>query len=171
MTFTRRRSERYIGIGLIVRVLVTVAVLAALGASCGWSGAQRPQAITQRQEAAIHAALRLKNERGILAVFPNHVGSRRCVIQGGAFGFHVAGVCSTRVTLEGDGSALVGFVERWPKKSFHAEMGMIRYGNGCNGLPTRPSRKLSFAWEFRVTSNGHARPTCQYGDFPPQHVR
>ena len=133
--------------------------------------------IAQRQDAAIHAVLRLKNVGRLLAIFPNHVGSRRCVIHGGGpylggpyLGIRVAGVCSTRVTLEGDGSARVGFTERWPKKLFHGQ-GRERYGGkGCDGLPTRPSRKLSFAWEFRVTPNGHARPTCQYGDFPPQHM-
>jgi hypothetical protein len=158
-----------------MRVLITVVVLAALGAAVGFSGqsgAQPPQAIVQRQDAAIRAVLRSKDTGRdwgrSLSVFPSHAGSRRCVIPGGMFGSHYAGVCSTRVTLESNGSALVGFVERWSKKSFHAEMGMIRYGKGCNGLPARPSLKLSFAYEFRVTPNGHARLTCQYGDFPPQ---
>jgi hypothetical protein len=160
-----------------MRVLITVVVIAAVGAALGFSGqsaAQPPQAIVQRQDAAIQAVLRLKGSGEdwgrLLSIFPSHAGSRRCVIQGG-FGTRVAGVCSTRVTPESNGSALVGFVERWSKKSFHAEMGMIRYGKGCNGLPARPSLKLSFAYEFRVTPNGHARSTCQYGDFPPQFAR
>ena len=147
----------------------------ALGAAAGFSdqsGAQLPQAIAQRQDAAIHAVLRSKdsgrNWGRLLSIFPSHAGSRRCVIKGGMIGTRYAGVCSTRVTLESDGSALIGFVERWSKKSFHAEMGLIRYGKACSGLPARPSLKLSFAYEFRVTPNGHARLTCQYGDFPPQ---
>ena len=161
--------------GLTMRALAIFVVLAALGGTVGFSdqsAAQPPPVIAQRQDAAIHAVLH-SNDVGrdwgrLLSIFPSHAGSRRCVIPGGMFGSHYAGVCSTRVTLESNSSALVGFVERWSKKSFHAEMGMIRYGKGCNGLPARPSLRLSFAYEFRVTPNGHARLTCQYGDFPPQ---
>jgi len=154
---------------------MTAVVLAAIGAAAGFSdqsAAQPPSVIAQRQDAAIHAVLRSKDSGRdwgrSLSVFPSHTGSRRCTIQGGMIGSRYAGFCSTRVTLASGGSALVGFIERWSKKSFHAEMGIVRYGRGCNGLPARPSLRLSFAYEFRVTSNGHARLACQYGDFPPQ---
>lgn len=94
-------------------------------------------------------------------VFPQTVGTQKCVLHLGPPEAWIPGRCSTSVTLDPDGDAVVRFMERWDARDFSA------------GSPSE-RRHLTHTWEIAVSQQApsdHVVQIRHYGDFPPQLTR
>jgi hypothetical protein len=134
----------------VVPLLAALAVIAS-GCDNGGGGKQ--------QQAALGAVVATQQGLYVSRQFPTTPKSVRCLIRGGgpAPGIRIPGTCATLVNIAADGSAVVRFRETWDGRRFH--------GPGSSARPT-----LKHTWEFTVSKGGRARPSRDYGDFPPQSV-
>ena len=93
-------------------------------------------------------------------IFPQTVGTQKCVLHLGPPEAWIPGTCSTSVTVDPNGDAVVRFMERWNSSDFFS------------GSPGRAH--LRHTWEITVSPHAtgdHVVTSRHYGDFPPQSTR